>query len=114
MLLHSLLALLLGVRWAVGGQIYTFFLSITDRLHEDWIVEDVRPVTRTECATFCYQKGTCGFFGFKDSHCLLLKDTLDGCTGEECPVNLGMKIYEVKAQPTHFFSLIMRLALMYN
>ncbi|CAL1266700.1 unnamed protein product [Larinioides sclopetarius] len=98
MLLHSLLVLL-GVRWATSGQIYTFLLSIKDRLHEDWIVDDVHPVTRIECATFCYQRGTCSFFGFKDSHCLLLKDTLDGCTEDQCPESLGMKIYELRKEP---------------
>ncbi|XP_055950484.1 mucin-2-like isoform X1 [Argiope bruennichi] len=99
MALHSLLLLLLGVRWSTGGQVYTFFLNIKDRLHEDWVADEIQPVTRTECATFCYQRGTCDFFGFKDSHCLLLKDTLDGCTGEECPEVLGMKIYELRKEP---------------
>ncbi|GFS37446.1 uncharacterized protein NPIL_346351 [Nephila pilipes] len=90
------LLLLLAIHQVLSGESYTFLLSIQDQLFPDWVTEDLEPVTRTECASLCFKREACTHFGFSLSHCLLLRDELDGCPEDECPSATGMKIYELK------------------
>ncbi|GFX31538.1 uncharacterized protein TNCV_687861 [Trichonephila clavipes] len=89
------LFLLLSIHRVFCGEPYTYFLTIRDQLFPDWVTKDLRFVTRTECASLCFKKEVCTHFGFNVSHCLLLRDELDGCPDDECPTRTGMKIYEV-------------------
>ncbi|GFQ95522.1 uncharacterized protein TNCT_88951 [Trichonephila clavata] len=94
------LFLLLSIHRVFCGESYTYLLTIRDQLFPDWVTEDLRFVTRTECASLCFKKEACTHFGFLVSQCLLLRDELDGCPDDECPTRTGMKIYEASALMT--------------